>query len=913
MKQLKPLVVLAATAISISPLDRAEAWSAQKGGDLENNGAFLSPEWASRDDPEGPSTDVAFAGVEASTTVGVGADEECVVEGVSADAAASKTIMIVKMITSVDQCQKLCATASQCAGANYDAKEKACELLSSVSRIKTDLAKTFIFGSCSTNCFEKNRRGNGDGEKSFGEANSALVCQSLCQDDGTCMAFAWSGSTKQCKGYSNLRALNGTASDVTGPKTTCPHVRSVRSTYGNTGRATGTATGKDYAHMDKVQRYEECQSACESDAKCEWFTYNKFDKKCYKKQERGGLNSGKLGDETSPKYVSSDCYLKDVMVSEKVLREIQNAEHAQRCFYECRVSKCAAWSYSEKLKVCTLYTVSGVPSARHHEGVWSGTGNPCGGASLSHVGASGCARKGVKYGGKGFSVEGAADANECQSKCSYAPICQAWTFDARDKKCHLHLAYAEQHKTENTNFISGPKWCVSCGEEHREYVGPADRVFSTGIESSDECQLRCQATDSCQYWSYLVEGICKLFSRKTDTFYSSRTVSAPKFCNWACDMEGFDAPSVGWAGAFQKTVDKIHRDGCREQCLQNKDCKMYVYDVASEKCELKDETPLRELRVQSGKITGFATCSTCFRQGVGYKRGATELLWSLETYSPEECRHRCAVMENCTYFTYDASTKECSLLSGNTGDESGEHLVSGPATCDNPSTACFLNNTMLKGNTNILQQKNTSPEECQKLCAKYPTCRFFTVEPNNRWCYLKTGVDGTPITLTEGYGWKSGNKKCLQPFRACNEVNYDYGQGDIYPKAKSTTSAAQCQDWCYEEPQCRVWMLNKTDKICWMKTIKGFQGRTKLTQKYETEAGARLGCAKCLRSGIQYTGTALAKWEVKYETQCQLRCELTNNCNFISYDLNTSWCTLFSTKGTAKPAGAHVISGPKTC
>lgn len=903
MGQLKQLALLAATAVSASLVDKADAWKAQKGGDLESNSAFLPPEWASLNSANDTSAEFAFASVQASSTVALGTGNSCAAAGMTANATDSGSFLKVLGVSNPDHCQRLCASAKPCGAAVFDITEKSCEMLKYVAGLEKNANRTVVLPDCETGCFEQNKTRSSEDGKLLGTAPNANICRSMCQADANCSKFAWTSANNEC--YSSGGTTKSYVGGVVGPKDSCSPNKA-QAGYAGNGRVYGTATGDDFDVVRNVNSYEDCQSACINDAKCQWFTYNSIDKVCYKKAERAGFMLGKSGDETSPKYTDSSCFVRDVILTDKELSEISSVEHAQRCRYECVMNaNCNLWTYNASTKLCKLFSNTSVANGRYMADTWTGTPYACGsGLFLYRERATNCARRGVKYGRTGFIVEETSHAEDCQARCAATPRCQAWAFEVLPRKCHLHTAYAEQVKTDDGNFISGSKWCVSCYTANSEYSAIPMKEITAGIGTQNECQLRCQATPDCHYWSYAPGGSCKLMQTDGSAKTTAGAFRAPKHCGWACEMEGFDAPSpaFGWI----KTVSNKDRDSCRRECQATKECKTYV-QMQSGNCYLKDETALRNLAPKETGITGFSTCSACFKYGEGYIVGDNEL-WTLEAQTPEECRLRCETMEECTYFTFNADGKKCSLLSGDIGTEQKDHVVSGPARCDTPVTSCFLTNVVWSGNDNIYQQSNTSPEDCQKLCAKNRRCRFFTVS-HDKICFLKTGQDGTPITTEARKKWVSGPKKCIQTIAGCTEGKYDYAKSNIYGSAKKTNSASQCQQWCYDEPQCRVWTHYQANNACWLKTISAFNDRT-LTNG--AESGARLGCPKCLRAGVAYNGTEVRRTSAVGELQCQLICELNDKCKFFSYYSNGA-CILMSSMGKPTESVTSTISGPRKC
>ena len=834
--------------------------------------------------------------------VTLSSESACAAVAMRADATASGLFQKVTNVQNANECQAACRGSMRCKAAVFDVETSTCEFMEGLRQLAGSKGKAVVLPICDGKCFTAGKKLTA-GEASLGTAPNPHICQAMCQAEASCQGFSWIRTTRACMSYTSNSDMSADENAVSGPKESCSS-NEKPADYAGTCVQDGTGNGADFGTISNVDSYGECRRLCLLDDRCNWFTYNTKDKRCYKKTQRGNLTTVKSGDVTSPKLCDSSCFQKDVELTGAKIATVSSIPYAQHCHYECAVKEnCHLWSWNVETKLCSLYANSGVPSGRLAEGSWTGFRHACGADALYALPASECALRGVKYGGAPFAVLNVESAVKCQEACQDTAMCEAFAFDTKSNKCNLHLALAEEKKTKSSVFISGPKWCVSCHTDNSEYAGKALQEITSGVDTRDECQLRCQAKSGCTHWSY-ARTVCKLMSSDGSKSRTSGAVQGPKYCNWACDLNSFDAPSpaFGWISELRGK----NRDSCRTECQKNKNCALYVF-LENGNCYLKDQTALRHLTPKQGAITGFSTCSTCLRQGVGYRVDATALLWSLEAENSEECRQRCDTMENCTRFTYDAAPRTCSLLSGETGDEVGDTLTSGPANCS-VDTSCFKKNSILKNNDNIAQAKVANAAACQALCASNVRCRFFTMSANKD-CFLKSGIDGLPIEVESRGGWTSGNKKCVEPVGRCSEADYDYPFGDIYPgKPLSSSDPQQCMNWCNEEPQCRLWLLNKGNGRCWLKTIKGFSGRTTAAS---AEAGSRLGCAKCLRGGIEYSGPIVSKGNMPSETQCQLACELNAQCKYFTFVSGV--CTLMSSMGIVKPAGSDTISGPKQC
>lgn len=809
-------------------------------------------------------------------------------------------------VENVDECQEACRTFTNCKAAVFDVGTLTCDLLESLEQLVESEDKAVVLPICDSNCFVVGEKLSGV-EAFLGTAPNPHMCQAMCQANASCEGFSWLSSSKACISYDNDSSFVANEDAVSGSRASCsPNIKSAD--YAGTCTLDGTGDAENYEVQESFT-LKRCQHSCLADEECKWFSYNSVEMKCYKKKERGAFTKIREGDVSGPKFCDSSCFLKDIQLIGTTVSESWDSLNANHCHHACIANaNCKIWSWDGNIQHCMMFGGSTDSSTRYTKGFWTGRREPCGQDALYVFPAEECAVRGVKYGGTHFDILNTINASHCQEMCRTSPNCQAFAFDIIWNRCHLLLAVAEQKKVNDSSFISGPKACGSCVSWHSEYISEPLREISSGVNTVEECQLRCQAEAKCTHWSYTASGSCKLMDSDGPTKYAFGSAFGMKYCVGTCDLEGFavTSPAFGWA---PQALEIGNVDECRAQCSSNTQCTTFMYLPETNKCHLKDGTALRHLVPQQGAITGFADCSKCLRQGIGYNVDAAALLWSLEARNAEECRVRCDLMENCTRFTYDAADRTCSLLSGETGDEQKDTLISGPVSCSAADTSCFQQDlAFLSSDDNVVQANAADAAACQELCARSIRCRFFSQSPD-KVCFLITGANGQPTTEMNKSRWVSGNKKCVKPIEGCTETFYDYHKHDIYSTWISTRDPAECQQFCYNEPQCRIWLLNRDLQRCWLKRSESFNGRE--LQSNDVVSAGRLGCARCPRAGIAYSGPIIARSTLPSDAQCQLACEANDQCNYFSF--LSGGCTLMSSMGTVNAAGSDTISGPKQC
>ncbi|OEH76588.1 micronemal protein 4 [Cyclospora cayetanensis] len=913
MKHTQHVAALAALAVISCLLKDGEAWVNSKGRYNEASESLGAPEsmveaqWGSVyvDIPGVKRSDKSLSFVFASLT-GEVEEEFDQLDGCAAhqfDVRPTKNgfFLAVSEVHSEDQCQKTCSETLKCAAAVYHQETKVCNLMSDVQSLIKSATSTVVVPNCDVECLAVSKKFNGNGTY-LGTVPNAFICQVLCKGNPICQSFSWLKSTRDCISYGSGPDLQDNEDAISGYKNSCSSSVKPTDYAGSCTVADISAIGTNIHYLGNVHSIKQCNHFCLLNRGCAWFTFNSQSRWCYLKEFNGTGYHDWRGDHTGPRLCDSSCLQKDIEVTGTPVATIYGVTQMLKCHFECsQNTTCMVWSWNPTTYDCSLFGGDAPHSRRFAERFWSGPKEACPHDKLYELPGPSCAIRGVKYGMEPFSVASAGNAGDCQKKCQQSSSCEAFAYDTTTEKCELHLANAILSKQESNTFISGPRTCEGCYDKDFEYIGETLQEISSGFLLPDECQLMCQATTNCTYWSFSGE-TCKLLSKghkKSNTLF----ISGPKYCDGVCDLKGMQAPRK--VHGYLKELKNRSLSQCREACRNDSGCSVFTR-WQSGHCYLKKNGCFVNQMPDEAAVTGWNNCSTCFRQGVGYVDNEATKLWSLMADNAEECRERCNMMESCSLFTYDVKAKMCSLLSGDAGDVQGETLVSGPAVCQ-ADNSCFSYGIVYEG-SNFEKIKSSSPEECQALCARNSQCRFFTQEDGV--CYLKRGHDQGTFYTKPKAGSTSGPKRCTQPDGLCEESNYDYPGSDLYPNPPRTSNPQECRVACYKDPLCRIWLWRKRDNVCWQKSISSFSIRSQVLQN--TEGGPRLGCAKCVRAGIQLNGNIIKTEEQSSFTLCQLACELNSECKFFTYQ--NSSCKLMSTMGTISSAAyATTVSGPKQC
>ncbi|KAL8437586.1 hypothetical protein Efla_000449 [Eimeria flavescens] len=895
-------VGLAALSVSTCFFKPSEGFKTQRPGDIalnvefEHPGSLVETKWGSKYFPvpggtvaEDGSIDFYFVNaVEGvpSAQDNLAAHLGCEAMNKGLSDISSARLMTLTEISDVRECAEACSKTLNCRAAQYTVSTSKCVLLKGMAGTMVEQADSaVVLPNCESDCFHPGYKLAGN-STSLGNAPSANFCQAMCASNSGCHGFTFVKSTRECLSFPSDSDLEEDADAISGSRASCaPHLEATEYTGSCTiAEMTGAAL-QELESFYNVETYEQCQKLCLNNPKCNFLTHNKPDRRCYLKPGMGKIEFKKKGDTTGPRLCDGTCFLKDIELTGALDSVVEKCVSAHFCHYECSMKKeCDMWSYDEEKKKCSLFSKAEELTGRRASGVWTGPKVPCAKEALYTLPASPCALRGVRFGnGEPLAVSTQETPEKCQNACQLFASCQAYTYDVQEKKCELFLASAERNKEENVNFISGPRLCSdTCLLQNWDYVGKVVEQLTSGISTPEECQLRCQATTNCSYWSFqATKNLCKLLSNEFRKAVTG-AVGGPKYCQGSCDIRGYSLGAFGW----MEHLKLPNAEACRAECNAKEKCAMYVN---SDKCYLFDEYALVHLKTEPIALTGFKTCSNCFRQGVGYRADSSALLWGTQTLNAEECRRRCSYMERCTRFSYNAKTTACDLLSGEGEDVEGTNLISGPAQCSR-STSCYQKDGTYGGGEAIVKKTQT-PQQCQELCEKTPSCKVFSHNSRDTTCNL---LSGDNLTLQSSAGWVSGNKKCITlGDQLCSEDGKDYSGLDQIPKAVICNDQLCCRNACLNNPKCKTWMWNIPTKHCWLKALEAY---TKSYDYARTFSAGRTGCPYCARWGESYSGPVAATKTTATQGQCQLECQLLKDCKAWTFGPGTS-CKLYSNPG----------------
>jgi hypothetical protein len=123
-----------------------------------------------------------------------------------------------------------------------------------------------------------------------------------------------------------------------------------------------------------------------------------------------------------------------------------------------------------------------------------------------------------------------------------------------------------------------------------------------------------------------------------------------------------------------------------------------------------------------------------------------------------------------------------------------------------------------------------SPGHCQKKCQANAACRIFVYDPVDKMCWLKcaagkdckASANGATEGPLETDRYISGTNS--PPPEHCRKACFkkaDYNLGDIGESFENVAKASDCQAKCKDEAECRIFVYDPVDKMCWLKCAAG--------------------------------------------------------------------------------------------
>ncbi|PHJ17767.1 pan domain-containing protein [Cystoisospora suis] len=119
-------------------------------------------------------------------------------------------------------------------------------------------------------------------------------------------------------------------------------------------------------------------------------------------------------------------------------------------------------------------------------------------------------------------------------------------------------------------------------------------------------------------------------------------------------------------------------------------------------------------------------------------------------------------------------------------------------------------------------KKIESGEACMSLCRENDLCQYFTWLPATHVCELVADVFTTSACTAEEGGCLSGPKSCSTD---CYLENVDFPSGTLLTHYEDVETPQACQSRCALHLTCAVFIYNKQDKTCLLKSTDALSKR----------------------------------------------------------------------------------------
>ena len=176
-------------------------------------------------------------------------------------------------------CTETCSATPSCRAYSFDYENHECALHSEYTQTTPD--STFQSGEtpCEVPCTIAGETiKTGTFISDFVGAPTVEWCRLACQGDSACQNFGFDTATTECKLYSEVTS--------TAPKASSVHGTKYCSLEDNCLDDEITLVGEDVASpIDGVTGPHQCQSICQTNAACQFFSYSYWSNTCYLKKD----------------------------------------------------------------------------------------------------------------------------------------------------------------------------------------------------------------------------------------------------------------------------------------------------------------------------------------------------------------------------------------------------------------------------------------------------------------------------------------------------------------------------------------------------------------------------------------------------------------------------------------------------
>ncbi|CBZ54549.1 hypothetical protein NCLIV_049780 [Neospora caninum Liverpool] len=692
----------------------------------------------------------------------------------------------------------------------------------------------------------------------------------------------------------------------------------------------------------------QCQSACQANILCSFFTFYRHERRCVLKSSETGkpLRELPVGFAISGmKFCSSndthDSVPQCAVYNTEYLGQESGSQattsSALHCQALCQNSlACNFFTYHSQDGRCVLkqFPSSSTELQAVPRGFAISATKYC---DAPETDAPSCAERDMEYLGSIISNVIAASATNCQGLCKENSECDFFTFEGLSSACILKKAYAggedKLYKLPKPFAMSATKECTSpgtdpeCAENNTLYLG-IDTAPIITVETSSECQKLCQQFADCEYFAFnTMEKRCRL--RRPDAACSTvqklpfpGIVSGPKYCTTPSEpsVDQYAELDVELKNHNLSTspVAAQNTASCLESCNDEPECYYWTfYSTVDESmaCHLKSAGALDGKASFAGAVSGSKGVVITVEVETEYV-DANLPKDPVTVTSFRECQEACSHVPECGYWTYYSNRDVNCYLKDFTALESkraNADAISGSKySVTGTPPRKYLDDRrygarVVSGQAVVPTSHSvTSAKDCQEKAQADPQNPYWSWNKFDQTCNLYgpevLGQD------TYDYEWVSGyaeSEDTSYPSEA-----YTYGQGvDLLLlgsfEITVASSPAACAEACASTKLCRVASFARAPSDG---TPNCYLGRLGAQQTASKEHVIVVQHELVLQVGTKPNSGATDQQPDSNMSQCIELCRQSDQCKRWSLDLSTGTCYLYDQTDAGATNASYVTA-----
>eukprot|EP00915_Cephaloidophora_sp_WS-2016_P000734 GHVH01000980.1.p1 GENE.GHVH01000980.1~~GHVH01000980.1.p1 ORF type:complete len:783 (+),score=81.86 GHVH01000980.1:61-2409(+) len=412
------------------------------------------------------------------------------------------------------------------------------------------------------------------------------------------------------------------------------------------------------------------------------------------------------------------------------------------------------------------------------------------------------------YNGNDIFVLEDVSIEYCNLECSKFDACKAFTFDVKKSKCFL------KDKAANKKHCS---WCATSNqitdarlEDNYDYYGSDISSFKTNA-SAKTCARACALTEECHKWTY---------SRKKETCFLKDYGAGRNEYDQAIsgDKPAYNTVYHGVSpmldsDKYLRSFDSFPSGSyCASFCDADPDCFRSSYSQKSKMCYFHSPIYNKYEKDPDNELV-YELNAPIVDYGISLDLEAV-MCEGTSTFKVENvthCKLACTYKDDCLFWTYYNTTKECHLMKSVKNYKDNSDAISG----DKPRQEITDHDYGYWGYNSVDHVKLTTRAECEQTCFLNDKCKFWDWNIGEQRCEMKSRVKDRRSAGSEtsgAYPWERYTQE---------STCYNGGDYDVTEAMKSTeTTLRECQAICSVDPNCDFYTYRHEGKKCELKNSK---------------------------------------------------------------------------------------------